>query len=126
MDVGVWGNTISLIFAVVAFILFTKLDPAADIATGFKDDIHALISGFKSAIGIGGLKGVSFEIKGVITVAAVIEIGLADADDAIVEFTIIEGCCSTMVGELLMPSSLASTRIPTEETFCKFVRLLLN
>jgi DNA-directed RNA polymerase subunit RPC12/RpoP len=65
---------------------------------------------------------VSFEIKGVITVAAVIEIGLADEGDAIVEFTIIEGCCSTMVGELLMPSSLASTRIP----FCKFVRLLLN
>ena len=126
MDVGVLGNTISLMLAVVVFILVIKLDPAVDIATGFKDEIQALISGFRSAIGIGGFRGVSFEIKGVITVAAVIEIGLADADDVIVEFPIIEGCCSTMVGELLMPSSLASTRIPTEETFCKFVRLLLN
>ena len=89
---------------------------AEDIATGFKDEMQASISGFKSASGIGGFKGVSLEIRGVIVVAAEIESEFEETEAR--EEPIIDGGGSTNVGEL--PSS--------SKPFCivALIRLLLN
>lgn len=114
IDVGVFGNTISVILVGVLPV-FSKFD-AFGSDTGLSEEIQALISGFKSAIGSGGLSGVNFEIRGVIVVAAVIESGV-DTTDASDEL-IIEGGGSTNVGGV--PSSSI--------TFCRvaLMRLLLN
>ena len=97
------GNTISVIFAGVFFPVCIILD-AAERATGFRDEMQALMSGFKSAMGSGGLRGVNFEINGVIVVAALMDTGLEDTEPK--EEDIIDGGGSTKVGGLLSSSIL--------------------
>ena len=70
--------------------------------------MHALISGFNSPMERGGLRGVSFEMSGVIVVAAVMESG----EDEITEGNgklMIDGGCSTRVGR---SSSEILTELP--------------
>ena len=113
IDVGVFGSTISVIFAGLDVVL-----EADEIATGFKEEIQALISGFKSAIGKGGFKGVILEMSGVKVVAAVIERGLFEAkDDAI-----IDGGDSTIEGGAMSSSKFPFIMVPLLLLF----RLLLN
>ena len=113
MDVGVFGSTISVIFAGLETVF-----GVVEIATGFKDEMQALISGFKSAIGNGGFNGVSLEIRGVIVVAAVIESGLLDVNDAAIN----DGGDSTIEGGVTSSSRLPFEIVPLLMLF----RLLLN